>query len=55
MPCVMPEMPYCPACKFCHIVYPADTETIYDTYGGECEWVCTCTDDDVRRVTDEDA
>lgn len=55
MPCVMPEMPYCPACDFGHIVYPADTESIWDTYGGECEWVCTCTEDDVRRVTDENA
>ena len=49
MPCIMYEMPYCPSCKFGHIVYPADAETTYDTYGGECEWVCTYKDEDVKE------
>lgn len=30
-PCIMPEMPYCPACKYGLIV------TIDET---ECEWKC---------------
>lgn len=45
MPCIMPEMPYCPACKFGHVFYPDDAESIYD----ECEWVCTCTDEDLKE------
>lgn len=30
--CIMPEMPYCPACKYGYIVKIDETE---------CEWHCT--------------
>ena len=43
MPCIMPEMPYCPACKYGHIcaIEGSDTDT---------EWICTCTDEDVEKM-----
>lgn len=31
MPCIMPEMPYCPACKYGLIIPTCDTEE---------EWEC---------------
>lgn len=34
MPCIMPEMPYCPACKYGYITKSEDAP---DT---DCEWVC---------------
>lgn len=38
--CIMPEMPYCPNCKYGYIAYKDED------YGGietptECEWICT--------------
>ena len=44
--CVMPEMPYCPACEHGYIIYPEWVETIWDTYGCSCEWVCLLEDGD---------
>lgn len=41
--CVMPEMPYCPGCKYGYTSYPSDVETYADTEGSSCEWVCTRT------------
>lgn len=38
--CIMPEMPYCPACCYGHIVYPESVETAQDLEGCSCEWVC---------------
>lgn len=43
MPCIMPEMPYCPACKFGYIHYYENNDT-------DTEWVCTCTDEDVLQA-----
>lgn len=34
--CIMPEMPYCPACPFGYIEQP-----LYDN--ANCEWHCLCT------------
>ncbi len=45
MSCIMPEQPYCPACKFGRIAYSDDVETYADTFGTECNWECLCTDD----------
>jgi len=49
--CIMPEMPYCPCCKFGVIDY-GDAETYEDTQGPFCktEWHCTCTKQDVERI-----
>lgn len=38
--CIMPEMPYCPACPHGYVAYPDDVETYEDTQGCSCEWVC---------------
>lgn len=38
--CIMPEMPYCPACRYGYIVYPEWVETAQDLEGCSCEWVC---------------
>lgn len=35
--CIMPEMPYCPCCRYGLIIYPEDTNNIYDS---DPEWVC---------------
>lgn len=35
--CIMPEMPYCPACEYGMIIYPEDADNIYDV---DPEWVC---------------
>lgn len=40
MPCIMPEMPYCPACEFGYI---ASSEDVDDTM---CNWICLCTEED---------
>lgn len=45
MPCIMPEMPYCPACEFGRVSYPEWVETYEDTQGAECNWECLCTED----------
>lgn len=47
--CIMPEMPYCPACPHGHIEYPDWVETYEDTQGCECEckWVCLLTGEEV--------
>lgn len=34
MLCIMPEMPYCPACKYGYIIRSEDAP---DT---DCEWIC---------------
>lgn len=39
--CIMPEMPYCPACKHGRIEYPEWVETYEDTQGCSCKWICT--------------
>lgn len=38
--CIMPEMPYCPACRYGYIVYPEWVEMAQDLEGCSCEWVC---------------
>ena len=40
MPCIMPEMPYCPACQFGHIIY-----TTREALESDCTWECLCTDE----------
>lgn len=40
MPCIMPEMPYCPACGFGYIT---SSEDVTDAM---CNWICLCTDED---------
>jgi predicted transcriptional regulator len=41
-PCIMSEMPYCPACKFGNIRYSSDeVECSRDIEGASCEWLCT--------------
>lgn len=47
--CIMPEMPYCPACEYGHIVYKDED---YDGIEPptECEWVCT-----LKKEADTDA
>lgn len=44
MPCIMPEMPYCPACQFGRIIYPDDCETMREALESDCTWECLCTD-----------
>lgn len=39
--CIMPEMSYCPSCKYGRIEYPEWVETHDDTYNSGCEWVCS--------------
>lgn len=41
--CIMPEMPYCPACPHGYIVYPDNVETSRDLEGCSCEWICMLT------------
>ena len=52
MACIMPEMPYCPACKFGRVEYPADAETYEDTIGCSYEWVCSCTENDLEEKSE---
>lgn len=40
--CIMPEMPYCPACKYGYIEYLNETDTV---------WHCRV--DDFRRKTND--
>lgn len=47
MPCIMPEMPYCPACKFGFI---ARTNDMPDT---DCNWICLCTQADYTKHLEE--
>lgn len=42
MPCIMPEMPYCPACEYGHITA---SENNPDT---DCNWECLCTDENIK-------
>lgn len=46
--CIMPECPYCPACKYGRVIYPEWVETYEDTEGCECEWICTLTGELVK-------
>lgn len=46
MPCIMPEMPYCPVCKYGYISYSEQSDT-------DSEWICLCTDEDILRALDE--
>lgn len=39
MPCIMPEMPYCPACKYGYIQRDENSDT-------DCEWICLLRDED---------
>lgn len=40
-PCIMPEMPYCPACKYGNVQYsPDEVECASDLEGASCEWLC---------------
>ena len=41
--CIMPEMPYCPACPHGYISYSDDIETYSDLEGCSCEWICLLT------------
>lgn len=45
MPCIMPEMPYCPACKYGYIRMDENSDT-------DTEWVCNCTDEDILMALD---
>lgn len=49
MPCIIPEMPYCPACEFGRVTYPAGVDTYVDVLGGECNWECDCTEDAYKK------
>ena len=40
--CIMPEMPYCPACKYGYIEYLNETDTV---------WHCRA--DDFRKKTND--
>lgn len=42
-PCIMPEMPYCPACQFGYI------ERTPDMPDDTCIWVCLCTEEKYRE------
>lgn len=46
--CIMPEMPYCPACEHGHIEYPDWVETYEDTQGCSCKWICMLTGEEVH-------
>ena len=40
-PCIMPEMPYCPACKYGNVQYsPDEVECASELEGASCEWLC---------------
>ena len=39
--CIMPEMPYCPDCKYGRVEYPDWVETREDAYDSGCKWICT--------------
>lgn len=40
-PCIMPETPYCPACKYGNVQYsPDEVECASDLEGASCEWLC---------------
>lgn len=39
--CIMPEMPYCPACPCGYVKYPDWVEDYNDIPNCECEWICT--------------
>jgi len=53
--CIMPEMPYCPACKFGRISQPEWCETYADTLGvaGESDWQCLCTQEAYETYLEE--
>lgn len=42
MPCIMPEMPYCPVCKYGHVIISEDAPDADGT------WVCLCTDENIQ-------
>jgi predicted transcriptional regulator len=39
-PCIMPEMPYCPSCRYGCTTFPEDTTKQDLIDGCECEWGC---------------
>lgn len=43
MPCIMPEQPYCPACKYGYICMDETSDT-------DAEWICLCTDEDILKA-----
>lgn len=47
MPCIMPEMPYCPACPYGHIVKSWDDPSSES-------WECLCTEENIKWF-EEDA
>lgn len=51
MPCIMPEMPYCPAYQFGQISCP-DWAEICDQIH-ECNWECLCTDKAYEQYMNE--
>jgi predicted transcriptional regulator len=39
-PCIVPEMPYCPNCKYGYTTFPEDTTKQDIIDGCECKWGC---------------
>ena len=48
MPCIMPDMPYCPVCEFGHIWQQEDSDVT------DCNWECTCSDQDYDKYVSND-
>lgn len=45
--CIMPEMPYCPACPYGLVLYSSDeVECVSDLEGASSEWVCCLPSDE---------
>lgn len=48
MPCIMPEMPYCPSCEFGYIWQQEDSD------GTDCNWKCLCSEEDYDECISND-
>lgn len=42
MPCIMPEMPYCPACDYGYIISDENDDTC-------CKWCCLLTEEEYEK------
>lgn len=47
-PCIWPEMPYCPACKYGLIILDENDDTHF-------EEICLCTEEDLHKEKGGDA
>lgn len=44
MPCIMPEQPYCPCCRYGLMLHSFEDSDEF------CEWVCTLSEKEYERI-----